>query len=111
MKKEKISAFVICGLLRSKRALYLVNTSEEIVFLHLRQSMVVIGFSIFHTYIPGAQETKNYVHVDKTGNAGTGRKIRPVIDFIAFFINFISANKKPNYLVDSKIILIFTPES
>ena len=33
--KAKISAFVICGLLRSKRALYLVNTSEEIVFSFL----------------------------------------------------------------------------
>lgn len=52
-----------------------------------------------------------HVQVDKTGNAGTGRKIRPVKDFKAFFINFISANKKPNYLVDSKIILIFAPSN
>ena len=40
-------AFVICGLLRSKRALYLVYTSEEIVFLYLCQGVVVVGLSIF----------------------------------------------------------------
>ena len=45
------------------------------------------------------QETRNFVHVDKTENAGTGRKIRPVKDFKAFFINFISAAQGSSPLV------------